>query len=247
MRPSALISLHDVMPHTLPDVHASLDLLATAGISRVALLVVPGAAWQPADLEALRALDAQGHELLAHGWQRQTKPRRPLHRLHASLISRNAAEHLALGRNDITGLMCRSQRWFQEQGLPIPDTYVPPAWALGNLAGADMQSLPYTAIETLRGVRVRQSDGGYRLLPMPLLGFEADSPLRVRFLSDWNRLQLRIARRQGKVPRIALHPADYRLPMRNQLRAILALGWTSLPYATLCEPLSAPFSGAPCS
>ncbi len=244
MRPSALISLHDVMPHTLADVHASLDLLATAGISRVALLVVPGAAWQPADLDALRALDAQGHELLAHGWQRQTKP---LHRLHASLISRNAAEHLGLGSNDITGLMCRSQRWFQEQGLQVPDTYVPPAWALGSLTDADMQALPYAAIETLRGVRVRQSHGRYRLLPMPLLGFEADSALRVRFLSDWNRLQLRIARRQGKVPRIALHPADYRLPMRNQLRAILALGWTSLPYATLCDPLSARYSGAPCS
>lgn len=238
MKPRALISIHDVMPSTLADVHATLDLLAAADIPRVALLVVPGVPWHDEDVDALRALQAEGHELVAHGWQHAATPTRPLHRLHATLISRNAAEHLALEAHEITRLMCRSQRWFEEQSLPLPDIYIPPAWALGPLSPSDLAALPYSMIETLRGVNLRRDDGSYHLQPLPLLGFEADSALRARFLSDWNRLQLHLARRRGSLPRIALHPADYRLPLGDQLRGILALGWTGMPYADFPEAIA---------
>lgn len=233
MKPRALISIHDVMPGTLDDVRITLDLLAAAEIPRVSLLVVPGVPWSDEDLNTLRALEAEGHELVAHGWQHETSPSRPLHRLHATLISRHAAEHLSLAGDDIAPLMRRSQRWFKAQSLRVPDTYIPPAWALGRLSRADMASLPYSMIETLRGVYVRQDSGAYHLQPMPLLGFEAESALRVRLLTDWNRLQLHLSRRQGSLPRIALHPADHRQPLGGQLRAILALSWTGLRYAYL--------------
>lgn len=233
MKPRALISLHDVMPHTLTDVRATLDLLATLGIFRVSLLVVPGLPWSRTDLEALRALDAEGHEIVAHGWQHETSPRRPLHRLHAVLISRNAAEHLALSPDDIAHLMCRSRRWFEAHSVQVPDTYIPPAWALGGLSRSVMASLPYSRIETLSGVHVRQSDGFFTLQHMPLLGFEADSMPRARFLTHWNRLQLRLSRRFGRPPRIALHPADHRLFLGDQLRAILSLRWSSMLYRDL--------------
>lgn len=233
MKPRALISLHDVMPHTLTDVRATLQLLATLGIHRVALLVVPGVRWPGRDLEVLRALDAEGHELVAHGWQHEASPSRLLHRLHAVLISRNAAEHLALNPDDIARLMCRSRRWFEANCLQVPDTYIPPAWALGGISRSNMASLPYSRIETLSGVHVRQSDGSFYLRRMPLLGFEADSTARVFFLTQWNRLQLRLSRRAGIPPRIALHPADHRLLLGEQLRAVLALGWSNIPYRHL--------------
>lgn len=233
MKPRALISVHDVMPHTLDDVRATLHLLATLGILRVSLLVVPGLPWSKADLEALRALDAEGHELVAHGWQHETRPRRPLHRLHAVLISRNAAEHLALTPDDIAHLMCRSRRWFDAHSLQVPDTYIPPAWALGGLSPAGMASLPYSRIETLSGVHLRQTDGSFHLQRMPLLGFEADSMPRALFLTQWNRLQLRLSRRFDSPPRIALHPADHRLLLGGQLRAILSLGWSTMTYRDL--------------
>ena len=233
MKPRALISIHDVMPSTLADVLHTLELLAAADISRVSLLVVPGVSWSGDDLDVLRGLDAAGHEFIAHGWQHQTRPKRALHRIHASLFSRNAAEHLSLNRNDIRELMCRSQRWFEEHGLQVPHTYIPPAWALGGLSREDMASLPFAAIETLRGVRIRQAGGTYQLLPMPLLGFEADSVARARFLREWNRLQLRLSRRIGSLPRIALHPGDHRLLLGDQVRAILALGWCSVAYCDL--------------
>lgn len=233
MKPRALISIHDVMPSTLPDVFDTLELLAAADISKVSLLVVPGVSWSGDDLQVLRGLDADGHEFIAHGWQHQTRPERALHRIHASLISRNAAEHLSLTRDGIRALMWCSQRWFAEQGLQVPNTYIPPAWALGRLSREDMASLPFTAIETLRGVRIRQAGGAYQLLPMPLLGFEADSLARARFLREWNRLQLRLSRRLGSLPRIALHPKDHRLLLGDQMRATLALGWSSVAYCDL--------------
>lgn len=240
MKPRALISIHDVMPGTLHDVRATLDLLAAVEIRQVSLLVVPGVTWSEEDLTVLRALDAEGHELVAHGWQHETRPRRPLHRLHAMLISRNAAEHLSLSADDIARLMCLSQRWFEEHALQIPDTYIPPAWALGGLSRSVMASLPYSTIETLSGVHVKQKNGGYHLQLMPLLGFEADSTLRVRFLSDWNRLQLSLSRRLSSPPRIALHPADHRLPLGDQLRAVLALGWTNMAYRDLSNVMPCP-------
>lgn len=244
MKPRALISIHDVMPRTLPDVRATLELLAAVEIRQVSLLVVPGVPWSPEDLNALRALDGEGHELVAHGWHHETHPRRPLHRLHAMLISRNAAEHLSLSADNITRLMWRSRRWFEEYGLQIPDTYIPPAWALGGLSRPRMASLPYSTIETLSGVHVKQKSGAYHLQLMPLIGFEADSTLRARFLADWNRLQLSLSRRLGSPPRIALHPADHRMLLGGQLRAILALGWASMSYRELSSALTCSGNGA---
>jgi len=237
MKPAALISVHDVMPDRLSAVQASLTLLAEYGIERCALLVVPGAGWRGETLQVLHQLAAQGHELVAHGWLHQTRPRGPWHRVHAGLISRNVAEHLALDRSGIVRLMQRSANWFAEQGLPIPDTYIPPAWALGRLRSDDLLQTPFTVVETLRGLRVRSAEQGFRFEALPLVGFEADTPLRAEVLSNWNRLQLRRARRLGRPLRIALHPFDQQLHLGRQLRAVLALGWTPLSYAAAADRL----------
>lgn len=237
MRPAALISVHDVMPSTLPAVQESLGLLAAHGIQQCALLVVPGAAWGAAELEQLRTLVAQGHELVAHGWVHHTYPRGAWHRVHAGLLSRNVAEHLALDRTGIVALMQRSAAWFSNNGLPVPTTYIPPAWALGRLRPEDLRQTPFTVVETLRGLRLRADDASFRLEPLPLLGFEADTALRAELLSNWNRLQLRRARRLGRPLRIALHPQDHRLFLAQQLRAVLALGWTPISYAAAAHRL----------
>jgi predicted deacetylase len=239
MKPAALISLHDVMPGTLPAVSRSLALLRAHGIERTALLVVPGASWDAESLDQLRSLAEAGHELVAHGWYHSTRPRRPLHRAHALLLSRNVAEHLALDRAGILALMRRSHDWFARQSLPLPEAYIPPAWALGHLRTGDLESQPFRVLETLRGVRLRQPDGRFVLAPLPLLGFEADTALRAEVLGSWNRLQLRRARRGGQILRIALHPHDERLRLADQLQAVLALGWTPVSYAALA-PAPAP-------
>lgn len=240
MKPKALLSIHDVMPETLAAVHRCLELLRRHGVERSALLVVPGAGWSPPDLRALRALADAGHELLAHGWHHRTQPSGLYHRLHAACFSRDVAEHLALDTAGISALMARSRGWFEAQGLPVPAGYVPPAWALGRLRGTALAGQPFAVVETLRGVYLRGAEEDFRFTPLPLVGFEADTALRAALLGRWNRLQLRRCRRLGLPLRIALHPGDPDLRLADQLRAVLALGWTAVPYAALAGDGDAP-------
>jgi predicted deacetylase len=233
MKPTALVLIHDVMPATLPDVQRCLALLRQYGIDRAALLVVPGAGWDEAGVATLRAPAGAGHELVAHGWFHHTEPSRPYHRLHAAVLSRNVAEHLALDGEGIIALTHRSRDWFEAQALPVPEAYIPPAWALGRLRGRALGRQPFAVLETLRGLHLRTRDGDYRFAPLPLLGFEADTALREEMLGHWNRLQLRRARREGRPLRIAVHPRDPDLRLGHQLRAVLGLGWTPLSYAAL--------------
>jgi hypothetical protein len=96
-----------------------------------ALLVVPGREWRETDLRRLHEWQACGAELVAHGWLHRTRPRRLYHRLHAAFFSRDVAEHLALPADGVLDLMRASHDWFAAHDLPSPQTYIPPAWALG--------------------------------------------------------------------------------------------------------------------
>ena len=148
----ALLSIHDVMPHTLERVERILDWLKERGVPPVTLLVVPGRPWEAAQIDRLRELAETGYELAAHGWLHETLPRRLYHRLHAALISRNVAEHLDLDPKGILELMQRSRNWFGDNNLPQPNFYVPPAWALGPVSKSELAQAPYRLVETTRGV-----------------------------------------------------------------------------------------------
>ena len=250
---NALVSIHDVMPHTQARVECLLDWLKARGVPPVALLVVPGRPWEPAQLDRLRELAAEGYELAAHGWQHETLPRRFYHRLHAAFISRNVAEHLDLGSAGIFALMLRSRDWFGEHGLPLPDLYVPPAWALGPLSQTHLAQLPYRLVETTRGLihlkgkaapAVSPSNGSLpqsggqsataKRLPvfqkLPLTGYEADTPFRECFLRRWNAAQLRTAERRHLPLRISIHPDDLELRLPDQLEQQLLAVDNFLPY-----------------
>lgn len=218
----AFVSIHDLMPHTLPRVERLLGWLADRGVPPVTLLVVPGLPWEPAQIARLRSLAGAGHPLAAHGWVHQTQPRRLAHRLHAALISRDVAEHLDLPSAEILALLRRAQAWFPENGLPSPGFYVPPAWALGPIGKRDLAAAPYARIETTRGLihldRKPASDAAQpRFVAYPLTGYEADTRLRAAFLRRWNEVQWQQAARRGKLLRISIHPNDLELRLADQL------------------------------
>ena len=137
--------------------------------------------------------------------------------------------------------MRASRDWFPRQGLETPTTYIPPAWALG-LPGAALDSLPYRCVETLRGVLLRGRDG-VTLRRLPLVGFEADTPLRERVLRAWNERQRHSARRRGVPLRISIHPHDAQLRLGPDLLAEVSRGWRCLRYADL-EVDSCPVAAA---
>jgi len=226
--PRALLSIHDVMPETLDDVATLFEACVSRGLEPPALLVVPGLAWREADLCRLRQWEHRGAELIAHGWLHRTRPQRLYHRLHAALISRDVAEHLALPPDGVLDLMRASHDWFAAHDLPSPRTYIPPAWALG-ITPRRLLELPYRCVEVLRGVLLRDGDG-IRSRRLPLLGFEADTRTRAAILRNWNRLQQHRAARALAPLRISIHPTDHRLLLRDELHAVLDQDWQCLRY-----------------
>jgi len=224
----ALISIHDVMPETLAAVAGHIERLRDRGHHRVTLLVVPGRHWRAHEIERLAHWEGEGLELAAHGWHHRVERLGGLyHRLHASLLSRRCAEHLALDEPGIAALMAASADWFTRQGLQRPVTYVPPAWALGGLRRERLPHLPYERIEVTRGL-LSAADG--RLDPLPLVGFEADTTPRARLLRAWNRVQIGRARRHQRPLRIGIHPQDHRLRLADDLERLIDGDWASMRY-----------------
>ncbi len=224
----ALISIHDVMPETLDAVAGHIERLRAHGHHRLTLLVVPGRQWHGGDIERLAQWQHEGLELAAHGWHHGVQRLGgPYHWLHAALISRRCAEHLALDTAQIVELMEAAAAWFDQQGLPPPESYVPPAWALGALGRDQLARLPYARIEVTRGL-LSTTDG--RLETLPLVGFEADTVAREHLLRGWNRLQTEWARRRRCPLRIGIHPRDHALRLADDLRRILAGDWVSMRY-----------------
>jgi len=211
-----LVSVHDVMPETLPAVEQVVAMLEGQGWRRILLLVVPGRAWRDADIDRLHAWQGAGHRLAGHGWTHRVDPRalrRPSARLHSLLISRDVAEHLALDAEGILALLRRCHRWFGEQGLATPDYYVPPAWAMGPIAPHRLATSPFDEIEYLGGIYDVRAN---RFLRLPLVGFEADTRLRALSLRLWNGLNRRLTH-VGTPLRIAIHPHDTRLQLAGDL------------------------------
>jgi predicted deacetylase len=218
----ALISIHDVMPETMDQVGEIITTLQNVGIDRYSLLVVPGRSWEINQIDRLKIWFHDGAEPVAHGWKHETRPRRLYHRIHSTLVSRNVAEHLDLDPNGILELMKKSKEWFCAKGLPEPDAYVPPAWALGPLSRKEIANLPYRCIEVTRGIIFPAPPSDYRLRSLPLCGFEADTGLRRAFLDIWNRHQISRAARKDLPLRISIHPNDFDLKCGKQLEKLLS-------------------------
>lgn len=232
----SLVSIHDVMPATLPRVRGLLAQLRRHRHQWVTLLVVPGRDWHPAEIDQLHAWQQDGLELAAHGWSHRAERLRGIrHRLHAAFISRRAAEHLALDARGIGERMRASAEWFTRNGLRAPSTYVPPAWALGRVPHDALAELPFQRIEVMRGLLDPRTG---RLEQLPLLGFEADTRVRSGFLALWNRLQFLQAQRNGLPLRVSVHPDDARLRLAASLDHYLASVPSSIRYAD--HPREAP-------
>lgn len=223
----AMVTVHDVMPSTLDRVERILGLLdrpgARGGPVPATLLVVAGRGWSAREVERLAAWSSAGYRLAGHGWTHRAPAVRSVgHRLHAALLSRDCAEHLSRTGGEVRELVRSSYRWFGRAGLEPPELYVPPAWALGPLDAGDLRELPFRWYETLSGF-VHGPSGTRRVLP--LVGFEADTPARAAALRTLNAVNLAVARASGRAVRIALHPDDLDLRLRDRVREILAHPW----------------------
>jgi len=214
-----LVSIHDVMPETLDRVDEIVADMDANGWPPAILLVVPGRNWTADGLARLQQFAKRGHALAGHGWTHQIhRIRNTRHLAHSLLLSRRVAEHYTLDALGVDVLVRRCRRWFARHGLPEPELYVPPAWALGPVPAERLARRGgYRFVETLGGIF--DADRG-KMLRLPVLGFEADTPLRAAFLKASNAWSLRQGRRVGAV-RLAIHPQDRQLRLANDLKALI--------------------------
>lgn len=215
----SLVSIHDVMPSTLDHVRRILAVFKKYKVDHVALLVVPGLAWETSDLSQLHRWQDEGFQLAGHGWVHQCDSIRGLyHRCHSTVLSRNVAEHLSLTPAGRVDLIRRCHAWFERQNLTPPTLYVPPAWALGRLPRGCQGDLPFRYCETLGGL---WDWSNTRYQPMPVVGFEADTWFRkasLRLLNFTNRCSSRLLNRPL---RISIHPYDLDLLLSQDIEPLL--------------------------
>ncbi|WP_462320068.1 DUF2334 domain-containing protein [Halochromatium sp.] len=232
--PKALISVHDLMPETLPAVRKTLNQLERHDLAPVTLLVVPGRNWSRTGIETLRSLERAGYALAGHGWQHQAERISGIyHRLHSLFLSRRVAEHLALDEAGIITLINRCHAWFGEQGLKPPALYVPPAWAMGRISLTRLrEACPFSFYERFYGVIDSASEQVYSL---PLLGYEADNALRTAVLRVWNHWNWRQAQRKHRPIRIGIHPQDIELGLADLLRRDLSRSIKPIAYEQLTD------------
>lgn len=240
-KPSLLLSLHDVMPATRAQIDAQLQLLQhhlphPVEAPQVTLLVVPGKNWSTADLCWLQGLARAGYTLAGHGWHHRAvawSQRSGWHHLHSLVLSRDAAEHLSRTREQLLALVNASFCWFQQHDLPSPTLYVPPAWAPGALRREDWRATPYQQVELLSGIL---DVAAQRWQRAAVLGFEADTYWRAWSLGLSNRLN-QLGATVGRLPlRIALHPHDHHLYLRDALIQMLQRCQRLSTYAALNPP-----------
>jgi predicted deacetylase len=226
----ALVSIHDVMPHSLPRVQELLAKMAHLETANITLLVVPGLAWDTAQLATLKQLEQHGYRLAGHGWLHDVRRISTFyHRLHSTCISRRAAEHLSLTPAEIDALIRDCYQWFADQDFVMPDMYVPPAWAMGAIPADTLQTVPFRYFETTSGFL--DSETGKRVT-LPLAGFEADTLWRQVSLRAWNGVNSLLGT-PAKPLRVSVHPNDHHLLLADSLESTLASVSVAVPYASV--------------
>ncbi len=213
----SIISIHDVMPHTLNNIKKIIKILEKNKCNPATLLVVPGRNWSENDINFLKIIQEDGYEIAGHGWYHETKNISTLyHKFHSAFISRNVAEHLSLSNKEIIILMDNCFKWFEKNQFQQPITYIPPAWALGKITNKDIFNSPYKIIETLSGIYFKE-----KFTRMPLVGYETDNLFRVVSVSFLNFISEKISKYTNTPLRISIHPNDFSYPLKSKLEKIL--------------------------
>ncbi len=180
------------------------------------MLIVPGLSWPRSQIDRLVDWQQRGHELVGHGWQHVAQRQRSLgHRFHSFWLSANVAEHLSKPPLELKNLVKRCFQWFIDNDLPAPQSYVPPAWALGKLRRDDLAELPFRFYEALCGFYDSETD---RFHPASLIGFEASRRFRATALRFSNFANFELSRWFGVPLRFSIHPNDLRLRLGHLLR-----------------------------
>jgi predicted deacetylase len=144
-----VVSLHDVSPHTRAECAAILAELATRGVPRCSLLVIPdhhhrGHMLADADFSAwLQAQAAAGHEIVIHGYHHRRDRRAEesaWDKFTTRLYTADEGEFYDLDRASAAALVAKAREEFAQLGL-APTGFIAPAWLLSPAAEDALRDL----------------------------------------------------------------------------------------------------------
>jgi predicted deacetylase len=215
-RDALVVSLHDVAPATRAVSEKIIAELARHGVRVSSLLVVPnyhhrGASMDDRDfVQWLRDLEAEGHEIVIHGYFHQ-RPRRDRETMRTQLITRSytsdEGEFYDLPYHEALERIIRARTEFTDAGLK-PRGFIAPAWLLskeGERATADAGMEYTTRLTTVNDLMTQQTFSARSLVYSVRTSWRRTASLA------WNGALAKLME-NAPLLRLGLHPPDFECP-----------------------------------
>jgi predicted deacetylase len=208
-----VVSLHDVAPSTQQVANTIIVELARHGVRVCSLLVVPDyhheglftidrqfVSW-------LRGLEAEGHEIVIHGYFHE-RPHRAKETLRDKFLTRFYTQHEGefydLDYEEALRRIASAREEFRAHGLK-PRGFVAPAWLLGDeaeRAARDAQMEYTTRLRTVCDLRSGS------VFPARTLVYSVENNWRRAVSRSWNAVMFPLLKSKPLL-RISIHPPDY--------------------------------------
>jgi len=211
-----VVSLHDVAPCTQPIADRIISDLTEKGIRHCSLLVVPDYHHQGPSMQNrqfvswLRNLEANGHEIVIHGYFHERSPGANesfLEKFVTRIYTQGEGEFYDLGYDEALHRIKIARDEFRSAGLK-PRGFVAPAWLLSpeaERAARDAEMEYTTRLRTVRDLRSGET------FPARSLVYSVRNGWRRATSLAWNATLSRVLS-DAPLVRLSIHPPDFSQP-----------------------------------
>jgi predicted deacetylase len=245
---SIVVSLHDVAPCTQQIASTIVSELGRHGVRVCSLLVVPDYhheglfAKHTQFVSWLRGLEADGHEIVIHGYFHERPPHKE-ETLRDKFVTRfytqNEGEFYDLTYDEALQRITRARDEFRAHGLK-PHGFVAPAWLLGHEAERAVRDAQLEYTTRLGSIRDLRSGN---VFPARTLVYSVHNSWRRALSRGWNNALFRLLESKPLL-RISIHPPDYSHPaIWNQILGFIAATRTARTATTYQDWIAEQRSG----
>jgi hypothetical protein len=213
---SLVVSLHDVAPRTQQIANTIISELGRCGVRVCSILVVPDYHHEGSFAEHrefvswLRELEADGHEIVIHGYFHERPPGSKdslADKLVTRFYTRNEGEFYDLSYEEALRRVTTARDEFLAHGLK-PRGFIAPAWLLGDEAERAICDAQLEYTTRLRSVCDLRSGN---VFPTRALVYSVHSRWRRLLSHGWNAASFRFLKANALL-RISIHPPDFSQP-----------------------------------
>ena len=213
---SVVVSLHDVAPSTQQITGRMISELNAYGVRVCSILVVPDYhhegpfAKHREFVTWLRGLEADGHEVVIHGYFHERPPQTEetlRDKFMTRFYTRNEGEFYDLGYEEALRRITKARDQFRALGLK-PRGFIAPAWLLGTEAEQAVRDAELEYTTRLRTVCDLRSAS---IFPARTLVYSVHNSWRRALSRNWNAALFRLMKTKPLL-RISIHPPDYSQP-----------------------------------